>query len=124
MKRKSLVLLVAILILLLLTACADGVQLDFSDVDYASSIYKHINNGGITDDKGLPYNVDAITSATLTVEGPGVVTSIPLSMRELENRTVAVRTRNGADLGAMPLEAFAEKLREEVASHGRVVLEG
>ena len=47
-----------------------------------------------------------------------------LGGRELENRTVAVRTRNGADLGAMPLEAFAEKLREEVASHGRVVLEG
>jgi threonyl-tRNA synthetase len=44
--------------------------------------------------------------------------------RELENRTVAVRTRSGADLGAMSLEAFAEKLREEVASHGRVVLEG
>ncbi len=47
-----------------------------------------------------------------------------LGGRELENRTVAVRTRNGADLGAMPLEGFAEKLREEVASHGRVVLEG
>lgn len=46
-----------------------------------------------------------------------------LGGRELENRTVAVRTRNGADLGAMPLEGFAEKLREEVASHGRVVLE-
>ncbi len=44
--------------------------------------------------------------------------------RELENRTVAVRTRSGADLGAMSVEAFAEKLREEVASHGRVVLEG
>jgi threonyl-tRNA synthetase len=44
--------------------------------------------------------------------------------RELENRTVAVRTRSGADLGSMSVEAFAEKLREEVASHGRVVLEG
>jgi len=44
--------------------------------------------------------------------------------RELENRTVAVRTRGGADLGAMSVETFAEKLRSEVASHGRVVLEG
>lgn len=87
MKRKSLMLLIAVLILLLLPACTDDAQMDFSDVDYASSVYKHINNGGITDENGLPYNVDAITSATLTVEGPGVVTSIPLSMRELENRT-------------------------------------
>jgi threonyl-tRNA synthetase len=37
---------------------------------------------------------------------------------------VAVRTRSGADLGSMSVEAFAEKLREEVVSHGRVVLEG
>jgi threonyl-tRNA synthetase len=44
--------------------------------------------------------------------------------RELENRAVAVRTRSGADLGSMSVEAFAEKLREEVVSHGRVVLEG
>ncbi|NCC67726.1 MAG: hypothetical protein EOM14_05955, partial [Clostridia bacterium] len=87
MKRKTLVLLIIVLILLLLTACTGDAELDFSDVDYASSVYKHINNGGITDANGLPYNVDAITSATLTVEGPGVVVSIPLSMRELENRT-------------------------------------
>jgi DMSO/TMAO reductase YedYZ molybdopterin-dependent catalytic subunit len=87
MKRKTLVLLFIVMILLLVTACTDDADIDFSDVDYASSVYKHINNGGITDANGLPYNVDAITSATLTVEGPGVVVSIPLSVRELENRT-------------------------------------
>jgi threonyl-tRNA synthetase len=43
--------------------------------------------------------------------------------RELENRTVAVRTRGGADLGAMSVDTFAERLRAEIASHGRVVLE-
>jgi threonyl-tRNA synthetase len=44
--------------------------------------------------------------------------------REMENRTVAVRTRGGVDLGAMSSDTFAEKLGAEVASHGRVVLEG
>lgn len=58
----------------------------FSDIDFASSPYKHINNGGVTEMETLPYNIDAITGATVTVEGPAVVTSIPLSMRELENR--------------------------------------
>ena len=43
--------------------------------------------------------------------------------REVENRTVAVRTRGGEDLGTMSLEAFAEHLTAEIASRGRTVLE-
>lgn len=87
MKRKFFFLLLAALSLALITGCGGDAKLDFSNVDYSESIYKHINNGGVTADSVLPYNVDVITSATLTVEGPGVVSSIPLSMRELENRT-------------------------------------
>jgi threonyl-tRNA synthetase len=43
--------------------------------------------------------------------------------REAGSNTLAVRTRSGKDLGAMPLEGFASKLAEEVASRGRVTLE-
>jgi threonyl-tRNA synthetase len=43
--------------------------------------------------------------------------------REAGSNTLAVRTRSGKDLGAMPLEAIASKLAEEVASRGRVTLE-
>ncbi len=43
--------------------------------------------------------------------------------REVENRTVAVRTRGGEDLGTMSMEAFAERLTAEIASRGRTVLE-
>jgi threonyl-tRNA synthetase len=43
--------------------------------------------------------------------------------RESGSNTLAVRTRNGKDLGAMPLEAIASKLAEEIASRGRVTLE-
>lgn len=53
-------------------------------VDYSASAYKHITNGGLTGD--APYGVDAITGATLTFEGPGLETSIPLSIREMENQ--------------------------------------
>ena len=35
--------------------------------------------------------------------------------REMETGAVAVRTRTGEDLGSMSLEAFAEKLRDEVS---------
>lgn len=87
MKRNAAILAVLVLTLALIAGCDDASKLDFSGVDYAASVYKHINNGGLSEDDVLPYNVDAITSATLTVEGPGVVSSIPLSIRELENRT-------------------------------------
>ncbi len=43
--------------------------------------------------------------------------------REMEARTLAVRTRNGKDFGAVELDRIAEGLAEEVASRGRIVLE-
>jgi threonyl-tRNA synthetase len=43
--------------------------------------------------------------------------------REAGSNTLAVRTRNGQDLGAMSLEEIASKLGREVASRGRIVLE-
>ena len=43
--------------------------------------------------------------------------------RESGSNSLAVRTRNGKDLGSMALEAVAAKLAEEVASRGRTVLE-
>ncbi|WP_129649512.1 threonine--tRNA ligase [Peristeroidobacter agariperforans] len=43
--------------------------------------------------------------------------------REAGSNSLAVRTRNGKDLGAMPVEVLAAKLAEEVASRGRTSLE-
>lgn len=51
-------------------------------VDYTNSPYKHINNGGKPG--SAPYNIDAITGATLTVEGPGVEATTPILMGDLE----------------------------------------
>lgn len=86
MKRILCFMLAVLMLAGLLTGCGDELKI-FTDVDFASSPFKHLNNGGITDSDTLPYNVDAITGATLTVEGPGVVTSTPLSVRELESRS-------------------------------------
>lgn len=44
--------------------------------------------------------------------------------REVENSTVAVRTRTGEDLGAMSLADLTARLTAEVASRGRSHLEG
>jgi threonyl-tRNA synthetase len=43
--------------------------------------------------------------------------------REVEGRTLAVRTRSGKDLGAIELGKLASLLSDEVASRGRLVLE-
>jgi len=42
--------------------------------------------------------------------------------REVENNTVAVRTRNGEDLGSMPLDTFVERLEKDIACLGHSVL--
>jgi threonyl-tRNA synthetase len=44
--------------------------------------------------------------------------------REVDANSLAVRTRNGKDLGTMSLETIAAGLSREIASRGRSVLEG
>lgn len=83
-KRKLLILaIIAVIGLFVLTACAYDATL-FDGVDFASSPFKHITNGG--KDGEDPYNISAITGATLTIEGPGMKSSVPLSTKELENQ--------------------------------------
>lgn len=43
--------------------------------------------------------------------------------RELENEQVAVRTRDGKDLGAMSLSEFINLLQEDITTYGRAVSE-
>ena len=47
-----------------------------------------------------------------------------IGAREAENSTVAVRTRDGVDLGAISLDRFLERLNREIACRGRGILEG
>jgi threonyl-tRNA synthetase len=44
--------------------------------------------------------------------------------REVEQNTVAVRTRDGVDLGGQALDAFLKRLQSEIAYRGRAILEG
>jgi threonyl-tRNA synthetase len=43
--------------------------------------------------------------------------------REVETRSVAVRTREGVDLGSLPIEQFASQLQQAVSRRGRQDLE-
>ncbi|HEY3785787.1 MAG TPA: threonine--tRNA ligase [Steroidobacteraceae bacterium] len=44
--------------------------------------------------------------------------------KEVAANTISVRTRSGKDLGSLPRETFAERLRIELESRGRQTLEG
>ncbi|MDX1573921.1 MAG: threonine--tRNA ligase [Methylophaga sp.] len=48
---------------------------------------------------------------------------IVVGEREAQDHAVAVRTRKGEDLGAMPLDSFVSLLKEDVAGRGRIILE-
>jgi threonyl-tRNA synthetase len=43
--------------------------------------------------------------------------------KEVENQQVAVRTRSGEDLGAMSVDAFADKLHKDIGLRGRFGIE-
>lgn len=84
-KRALRLFVIAALIVISLfafTACGYDAVL-FDGVDFKESAFKHITNGG--QDGDSPYNISAITGATLTVEGPAVKASVPMSTKELEN---------------------------------------
>ena len=87
MKKNIIITVLMILTCFIMSCDTKKLEAVLIDFDKVNSPYKHINNGGLTTDDNLPYNIDAITGATMTVEGPGVVTSIPLSIREIENTT-------------------------------------
>ena len=87
MKKNIIIIVLMILTCFIMSCDTKKLEAVLIDFDKVNSPYKHINNGGLTTDDNLPYNIDAITGATMTVEGPGVVTSIPLSIREIENTT-------------------------------------
>ncbi|MDO4582054.1 MAG: LysM peptidoglycan-binding domain-containing protein [Bacillota bacterium] len=71
-----------------------------TDVGFDGSPYKHITYQGT--EQGGVYAMDAITGATLTVEGPGVTATTPLMVGDLEKTASAnlyrgkyTDTRNG-----------------------------
>ncbi len=83
-KIVSPILLLIVAMALCFTACKYDATIK-SGIDFTTSAFKHITNGGKDSESATPYNINAITGATLTVEGPAVKTSVPLSTKEIEN---------------------------------------
>ncbi len=89
--------------------------------DYAEKIAESLKNQGFRSETDLRNETIGLKIREQAMQR--VPYQLILGAREAEENTVAVRTRDGEDLGAMTLEAFVSRLEEDIACHGRNILE-
>ena len=84
---------------------------------YASSVTKSLQNQGFRVRSDLRNEKIGLKIREHTLQR--VPYMLVCGDREMENGTVAVRTRSGKNLGGMELEHFAERLKADIAKRGR-----
>ena len=89
--------------------------------EYAQNIAESLKNQGFRSETDLRNETIGLKIREQAIQR--VPYQIIIGAREAENNTVAVRTRDGQDLGAMTLEDFVSRLRKDIAYHGRNILE-
>ena len=86
------------------------------NLDYGSEVLKQLKEAGTRaeiDDRS-----ETMQSKIRDAAAQKIPYMLIVGGREEEQKQVAVRTRSGEDLGAMPLSAFLDKLKEEIESKG------
>jgi threonyl-tRNA synthetase len=89
--------------------------------DYSLKIAETLRNKGFRSETDLRNETIGLKIREQAIQR--VPYQIIIGAREAEDNTVAVRTRNGEDLGAMSLDAFISRLEKDIACLGRNVLE-
>ena len=89
--------------------------------DYAQQIASQLQNQGFRADTDLRNEKIGFKIREHTLRR--VPYLIVVGEREAHDNAVAVRTRKGEDLGAMPLDSFVSLLKKDVARRGRIILE-
>ncbi|MEX2480095.1 MAG: threonine--tRNA ligase [Gammaproteobacteria bacterium] len=90
--------------------------------EYAAEIAETLKNQGFRVDSDLRNEKIGLKIREHTLQR--IPYLLVVGEREMENRTVAVRSRNGADLGAMSLDDFTGRLGAEVAQRAEITVEG
>ena len=89
--------------------------------EYAAGVSETLKNQGVRAESDLRNETIGLKIREHAMQR--VPYLLIVGARELENSTVAVRTRDGEDLGAMPLQEFLDRLNRECAYRGRNILE-
>jgi threonyl-tRNA synthetase len=84
--------------------------------EYAKKIEKILKKQGIRVESDLRNEKIGFKIREHTLQR--IPYQIVIGKREQEEQTIAVRTRKGEDLGSTDVESLAEKLTQEIASHG------
>jgi threonyl-tRNA synthetase len=100
-----------------------AVVLNITDrqADYAKKVEESLKNQGVRVRSDLRNEKIGFKIREHTIQR--VPYLVVVGDREVESNTVAVRTRSGKDLGILTLQALAEGLSAEIASHGQTTLE-
>ncbi|MFT7220898.1 MAG: threonyl-tRNA synthetase [Candidatus Azotimanducaceae bacterium] len=88
-----------------------------SQADYCDNVVKSLKQKGFRVESDLRNEKVGFKIREHTIQK--VPYLLVVGDREIENGEVAVRARNGDDLGTMSIEAFSELLSENVAKKGR-----
>ncbi len=89
--------------------------------DYAEKVADSLKNQGFRAEVDLRNETIGLKIRDHAMQR--VPYQIILGAREQENNIVAVRTRDGEDLGAMQLEEFVQRLDNDIECLGRINLE-
>ncbi len=84
--------------------------------DFAHEVQKYLHNGGLRVESDLRNEKIGFKIREHTLQR--IPYQLVVGDREMEERTVAVRTLDGKDLGAMGLEQLLDHLRHEIAARG------
>ncbi len=105
-------------------APVQAVVMDITDrqADYVKKVEKTLRDAGLRVESDLRNEKIGFKIREHTLQK--VPYLLIVGDREVENSTVAVRTRTGEDLGTMSLADLTTRLTAEVASRGRSHLEG
>jgi threonyl-tRNA synthetase len=88
---------------------------------YCQEVAENLKNQGLRVETDLRYEKVGFKIREHTIKR--VPFLLVAGEREVEGRTLAVRTRGGKDLGNLELAELTTLLCDEVASRGRLVLE-
>ncbi|MCH7696218.1 MAG: threonine--tRNA ligase [Proteobacteria bacterium] len=92
-----------------------------NQVEYTKNIAVTLKNKGLRVESDLRNETIGLKIRAHAIQR--VPYQIIIGAREVEQNNVAVRTRAGVDLGGMSLIAFVDRLKSDIASRGRHILE-
>lgn len=93
-----------------------------NQANYAAQIAETLKNQGFRVESDLRNETISLKIREHAMQR--VPYQLIVGAKEVETNTVAVRTRDGKDLGSMPLEALVKRLKQDIACRGRLILEG